>query len=96
MIFHELQPKESITASAGAAELKLRIAALIVWLVATMGLVAVAVYAQAQGWSSTAADILKIATAVVGSGGLGIILGEKSGAETSRTQEHSTTKARSA
>lgn len=85
MLFHKIRAKSTIsTMVAGApqkGELKLRVIALIVWLVATIILVMLAIVAYCKGWPDGAKQILAIASAIVGSGGLGIIFGERSTAK---------------
>jgi hypothetical protein len=68
-------------AAASDRELKTRVWALGIWLVATIILVLLSLQAFRMGWPDGARQILMIASSVVGSGGLGILLGERSGAE---------------
>jgi len=67
-------------AAASDQELKTRVWALGIWLAATIILVLLSLQAFSMGWSEGARQILTIASAVVGSGGLGIVLGERMGA----------------
>ncbi|ODS35494.1 MAG: hypothetical protein A7316_07095 [Candidatus Altiarchaeales archaeon WOR_SM1_86-2] len=83
MLFHKIQTKATVAAAGvpGEMELKLRILALAGWLAATIILVMLAIYAYQSGWSEGAGQILTIASSIVGSGGLGIILGERATAK---------------
>jgi hypothetical protein len=67
---------------AGAATevLRLRLLAVVVWLVALLLFGVLSLVAYQIGWADGAKSILTFATGLVGGGGVGTILGEKSGA----------------
>lgn len=85
MLFHKIRVKSTVSTMVAGVneekELKLRVLAFIVWLITTITLVVFAIVAYCQGWRDGAKQILTIASAVVGSGGLGIIFGERNTAK---------------
>lgn len=84
MLFHKIQTKHTHTMYASGTEereLKLRFIAFLAWLAVTVILVGTAIYFYSSGWSDGATKILSIVSSVVGSGGLGTFLGERSTAK---------------
>jgi len=82
MIFHRIEKRYDVTASEGEVELlKIRVLALGLWLLAVIILVALTIWAYSLNLGDGAKGILTIATSVTSSGGVALILGERSGAK---------------
>jgi hypothetical protein len=87
MIFHTIQAKPSMLATGHRElELKTRVVIVAMWLLMTLILVALSLVAFHIGWSAGATQIVGIAAAAIGTGGLGIILGERGAAKAAGMQ----------
>jgi hypothetical protein len=81
LLFHKIEREETMLQGEAETQLKLRIATVAMWLVAVVVLVLLAIYANSTGWSEGGKSILTVVATLAGGGGIGIILGERSGAK---------------
>ncbi len=81
MLFHTVEKEASMLAGASSAGvLKMRLGVLIVCMSGIIIMFGLAILAHLAGWSDGAGKIVTFASTVAG-GGLGLLLGEKSGAK---------------
>ncbi len=87
MLFYKIERKASLYASKEETKIKFRFYTLLAWLSSTTIFIVLAIVAFLFNWSEGGKIILGIASAMIGTGGLGIALGEKSAIKALKNNE---------